>query len=228
MINVKQLEYGVIGVLLESQADLRDLQGTLTTQLDGLTSISTITLTLAQAPAANKAGLWLTGNAGDFQRFEYKGVTNNGNGTYTFTLDRLTEVRLTIAAASNAFVEKAKLPILPFGDLVESDDFTYIQVKADRNQQEFPGMKGDAAKYWNITGMVAVVNRIAQDKNRVRLTDIYAIVERAFVIEMTTAALETESGVVIHGFLQQESEDGKWDNERQGMICELEIKYNND
>lgn len=228
MVKTKQFEYGVIGVLLENEPDLRDVAGTLTAQLDGGTTIQNIILTLPQLPNTAKGGLWLIGNVGNFQRFEYKSVNDNGNGTYTFALEHSTDVRSTIAAATDAYVEKRRMPILPFGDLVESDDYTYIQVKADQNQQEFPGMKGDAAKLWNITIMVAVVNRIAQDKDRSLLGDIYAIVERAVVIEMTTAELATYSGVTIHGFLQKESEDGKWDNERQGMISELEIKYNND
>lgn len=229
-MDIKQIEYGVIGVLLANAPTLTDVFGTLTEQLDADSNVNSVKLTLATAPAAlssvhPKGGLWLTGNAGDYQRFEFKGISDNGDDTYTFALDKLTKVSNTILAGTDSFVENSDLPIFEYGDTVESNDFDFIQAKAEKPEQEFPGITGPAAEIWKITVMVAVVNRIKQDELRADLTDIYSKVEKAFVVDITKADLTTYSGVEILGLLAQESEDGKWDNERQGLIAGIEIKF---
>jgi hypothetical protein len=226
-MNIKQFEYGVIGILLANQPDFYDVTGTLTDEITEGENVSQITLTLATPPVGIKSGMWLTGNAGNYQRFEYNGFTDNTDGTYTFNISsepsRIS--RVGILAGTAAFVELKDLPIFEYGDLVESEDFDFIQVKAEKPEQEFPNIKGDASNYWKLTTMVAVVNRTAQDKDRSDLSEVYDQVERAFVKNMDIAELTTYSGVTILGYLQQENEDGKWDNERQGLIAEMEIKF---
>jgi hypothetical protein len=224
-MNIKQIEFGVIGVLLENAPELTDITGTLATQIDEEANISTISLNLAESPAENKGGIWLTGNPGNFQRFEFNGVSDNGSGKYTFNLKKLTKVKATVLIGTDAYIELKDLPIFEYGDTVDSEDTDFIQSKVEQNKQEFPNITGDASNIWSITAMVAVVNRIAQDKLRDSLTDIYSSVEHVFVKNMTTSDLSSYSAIQVLGVLQSENEDGKWDNERQGLIAEIDVKY---
>jgi hypothetical protein len=229
-MNIKRIEYGVIGLILDKAPSLYDVKGSLTTQIDADTNISSLTLTLATPPSGlndvnPSGGIWLTGNAGDYQRFEYKAILDNTDGTYTFTLSKLTKVKSTVLVATDSFVERSDLPIFEYGDLVDSQDYDFIQVKTEKPEQEYPNMKGDAANLWKLSVMAAVVNRIAQDKDRSKLCEEYNTLESVFVRYITATDLSVYSGVQILGILQSESEDGRWDNERQGLIAEVEIKY---
>ena len=226
----KSFEYGIIGVLLSSASSVYDVTGTLTTQLVKDSLINKLTLNIDSAPSSlsnlkPKGGIWLTGNAGNYQRFEYNGITDNGDDTYTFYLSALTTVKATIAEDTKAYVELTDLRILESGDEVESEDYDFIQVKAEKPAQEFPGILGTASNYWKIELMVVYTNRIAQDKQRVKLTSVASVVELAVIKNVTKATLSTYSGLQIEGILQQESDDGKWDSERQSIMGGLEVKF---
>ena len=62
MVNIRQFEYGVIGVLL-ANPNLIDATGLLSAALVKDSNIRTITIALPSAPTTLKGGVWLTGNA---------------------------------------------------------------------------------------------------------------------------------------------------------------------
>lgn len=220
----------MIGVLLSSASSVYDVAGTLFAQLIKDSAINKIILNIDSAPAQlnqlkPKGGIWLTGNAGNYQRFDYNGITDNGDGTYTFYLSSVTNVKATIAEDTNAYVELTNLRIFESGDVVESEDYDYIQVKADKSGQEFPGMLGTAANYWHVEMMMVYTNRIAQDKQRIKLTSVASAIELATIKNITKSSLSTYSGMQIEGILQQEADDGKWNDERQAVMSSIEVKF---